>query len=61
MNSMSLARIMYGTNEDLHATTSMYQSTVPSRAITSMNNRNEAVSHGTLTELLHKVWAKIRS
>ena len=60
MNSMSLARIMYGTNEDLHATTS-YQSTVPSRAITSMNNRDEAVSHGTLTELLHKVWAKIKS
>jgi hypothetical protein len=62
MNNMSLARIMYGTNEDFHATTSMYRPTVPLRAIATMDNRHEAAStHGTLTGLLYKVWARIKA
>ena len=62
MNNMSLARIMFGTNEDFHATASMYQLTIPSRAIATMDNRSEVASiHGTLTDLLHKVWSKIKS
>jgi hypothetical protein len=61
MNGMSLARIMYGTNEDHNATTSMYQTSIPSRA-GAMSNRSEATStSGTLTGLLRKVWAKIKS
>jgi len=62
MNNMSLARIMYGTSEDFHATTATYQSTIPSRAIATTDNRHEAAStHGRPTGLLHRVWAKIKS
>ena len=62
MNNMSLARIMYGTHEDLHATTPTYQPTTPSRPIATLDDRHEVAStHGTLTGLLHRVWARIKS
>jgi len=62
MNNMSLARIMFGTSEDFHATTPIYQPTTSARAIATMDNRGEvAATHGTLADLLQKVWTRIKS
>jgi hypothetical protein len=62
MNSMSLARIMYGTNEDQHATTSMSRNPVPSRALATTDNRSEAASTGgALAGLLQIIWSKLKS
>lgn len=63
MMNVSLARIMYGTNEDLHASHSMNVAGVPSLASQSAAGdaaRKAAGSgSGTLGGLLHKAWAAL--
>jgi hypothetical protein len=61
MNSLSLARIMYGTNEDLHALASMNRSVIPSLADPTVDSTGGQLvpSHGMLSNLLHKAWAAL--
>jgi hypothetical protein len=62
MNNMSLARIMYGTAEDFHATIPSYQPAIPSRASGTLDAHRDTFStHDTLTSFLHKLWARIKS
>ena len=60
MTNLSLARIMFGTNEDLHASSSLNASAVSSlRALSSPENltAKDAGSAGTLSRLFHKALA----
>jgi hypothetical protein len=62
MNNLSLARIMYGTAEDFHATIPLYQSAIPSRALATLDAHSDTFStHDALTSFLHKLWARIKS
>ena len=60
MSSLSLARIMYGTNEDTHASHSMNASALSAHTSRSVQeNSANAINvseHATLGQLLHKVW-----
>jgi hypothetical protein len=60
MINLSLARIMYGTNEDLHASNSVNVAAVSSLARTSGENAiARAGAASTLGNLLHKAWAAL--
>jgi hypothetical protein len=59
MSNLSLARIMYGTNEDLNPLPSMHKSSLPSLALESEladSGNNSAADQDPLQELLHKAW-----
>ena len=59
MTNVSLARIMYGTNEDLHALSPMRRTSLPSLAPQSgfENSGNDtATEQDPLQGLLHKAW-----
>jgi hypothetical protein len=58
MTNLSLARIMYGTNEDLHAPHSMRGSGFPSPANqAARENASGSMTHeNSLGDLLHKAW-----
>jgi len=61
MANLSLARIMYGTSEDLHAstnTTASALSSLPAHAATD-NADKTAPDNETLGELLHRVWTNL--
>lgn len=61
MTRLSLARIMYGTNEDIHTSTAISAKALASLAVRSSGEAavgGEGVSAaGTLSQLLHKAWA----
>ena len=63
MMNVSLARIMYGTNEDLHAPHSMSAAGIPSPANQSARMGAAGKAPGspsvTLEALLHKAWAAL--
>jgi hypothetical protein len=61
MANQSLARIMYGTNEDLHASTSTSASDLPGLPAPSIteNSNNSEPGEETLGELLHRVWINV--
>jgi hypothetical protein len=61
MTNLSLARIMYGTNEDLHAPHSMRGSGFPSPAIQAPgeNAAGSATEKNSLGDLLHKAWSSL--
>jgi len=63
MMNVSLARIMYGTNEDLHASHSMNAVGIPSPAHQPAGRgaagKAGDPSSGTLGGLLHKAWAAL--
>ena len=63
MNSLSLARIMYGTNEVLHVPMAISAVVLPPFA--NLTRAEFAVTpavsaHGTLGEFLQKAWAALR-
>jgi hypothetical protein len=61
MINLSLARIMYGTNEDLHTWSAMSGATFPSRASSvDRATRETAVAQNSLGALLHKAWTSLR-
>jgi hypothetical protein len=61
MINLSLARIMYGTNEDLHASSSMSGATFSSLASSSDRaTRETAAAQGSLGAWLHKAWVSLR-
>ena len=55
MNSTSLARIMFGANQEYSASSSMKPSAVPSLSRSS----SEATQRGTLSTLLHRAWSAL--
>ena len=61
--NVSLARIMYGTNEDLHASHSMNATGNPSPvnqlATSAAHTKAAGTTSGTLGGLLHKAWAAL--
>ena len=61
--NVSLARIMYGTNEDLHAAHSMNAMWIPSPARQSAARgafgKAASAASGALGGLLHKAWAAL--
>ena len=63
MMNVSLARIMYGTNEDLHASHSMNAAGNPSPAHQSAGSgavgKATNAASGTLGGLLQKAWAAL--
>lgn len=64
MTNLSLARIMFGTNEDLHASSSMNAPAISSLSMLSsegnMAAKDVSSPSGTLGRLLHKAWAAFR-
>lgn len=62
MMNLSLARIMYGTNEDLHTWGSMNAPAVSSLTMSSEGHsavQNTSLAPGSLSRLLHKAWAAL--
>jgi len=63
MANLSLARIMYGTNEDFHASSAMSEPQFASFAAQTVSSNlaksTNASEPATLSELLHKVWSKL--
>jgi hypothetical protein len=63
MTNLSLARIMYGTTQDLHTTTSMYGPNVSSlhapSADDSSAGKSATPASATLSGLLRKAWAAL--
>jgi hypothetical protein len=62
MPNFSLARIMYGTNEDFRATGWMSTSALPSPGLASSAesaNRAAASSHLSLGAYLYKAWTAL--
>ncbi len=61
MTNLSLARIMYGTSEDLHASTHITASTLsalPAHAAADIADKT-APDNETLGELLHRAWTNL--
>ena len=61
MTNLSLARIMYGTSEDLHASTNTTSSTLLSPAThpaTDIADKT-APDNETLGELFHRAWTNL--
>jgi hypothetical protein len=58
MNNMSLARIMYGTNQDFHASASMNAVAIPSlaRIVVEVAHDEATTQPNILSDLLHKAW-----
>ena len=63
MTNLSLARIMYGTTQDLHTTTSMYGPNISSLHVPSAGDSSAEKSatpgSATLGGLLRKAWAAL--
>jgi hypothetical protein len=61
MANLSLARIMYGTSEDLHASTHTTASTLSSRPTHEASDIADKTAPGdeTLAELLHRAWTNL--
>ena len=59
MNQMSLARIMYGTNDDFHGERPSRKSRVSAIALPMPANRLAAWEPPTLQEFFQKVWQTI--
>jgi hypothetical protein len=63
MMNVSLARIMYGTNEDLHAPHSMNATGIPSPVHqpggSGTAGKAASAASGTLGGLLHRAWAAL--
>lgn len=57
MTKVSLARIMYGTNEDLHGGQPLMRKGVSAIALPMPANQFAAWEPLTLHELLHRLWA----
>ncbi|MGB7845325.1 MAG: hypothetical protein WBL63_06900 [Candidatus Acidiferrum sp.] len=63
MPNLSLARIMYGTNEGLHTSRAMSAPTFSSLTAQSVSENSPRESagsgSGTLSQLLHKAWTAL--
>lgn len=60
MFNLSLARIMYGTNEDLHTgPLARAHSVSPVGMQTVRNSSAAAMQHESLGEMLHKAWVSL--
>ncbi|HXY00644.1 MAG TPA: hypothetical protein VEI54_06965 [Candidatus Limnocylindrales bacterium] len=63
MSNLSLARIMYGTNEDFHAAVSMQGVSLRSPAAglnpTNAASDNAGSGSASFSELLHRAWASL--
>jgi hypothetical protein len=62
MANLSLARIMYGTNEDFHASSSMNNAGFPSPQMYGGSNFSGTEAGwvpSTLGKLLHRAWAAL--
>ncbi len=61
MPNQSLARIMYGTSEDYHASTVTSASafSAPSSQSAAENSHQSVVELESLVELLHKAWTNL--
>ncbi|HTP68455.1 MAG TPA: hypothetical protein VMJ35_06085 [Dongiaceae bacterium] len=59
MTKLSLARIMYGTNEDLHGTRPLKRQGASAVALPMPPNQFTAWEPLTLHELLHRLWAHL--
>jgi len=63
MTNLSLARIMYGTNQDFHTASSMYGPRISSLHLPSADDSSAAKSamlaSTTLGGLLRKAWAAL--
>jgi hypothetical protein len=61
MANLSLARIMYGTSEDFHASTTTTASTLSSHPTSTSTDiaDKSAPDEETLGELLHRAWTNL--
>jgi hypothetical protein len=61
MTNLSLARIMYGTSEDLHASTTTTASALATQSsgLLDENSPKSSDEPDTLAELLHKAWTNL--
>jgi hypothetical protein len=59
MANESLARIMYGTSEEVHVSTSVYPLSGLSSQPAAKTAGGSAAEVETLAELLHRVWLNV--
>jgi hypothetical protein len=61
MKNVSLARIMYGTNEDFHSSTNAAASVLSQSSSPSLTDVADktAAEQETFSELLHKAWTNL--
>jgi len=63
MTNLSLARIMYGTNQDFHPASSMYGPNISSLHVLSADDssagKSTNLAFATLGGLLRKAWAAL--
>jgi len=61
MSNKSLARIMYGTNEDFHSSTNSVASVLSQSSSPALSDVADktAAEQQTFSELLHKAWSNL--